>query len=127
MKEKSRRFAPRYYEYAFATDYVISPGNALESDLYIFFALSLWMTICSLPPAPADPLSSGDLYTLRRWIDEGADWPTDITLAPKKKSLTILGTMPKDLYRELGFSAGAVQDDFRSTKNRLPHPIFILR
>ena len=98
-------------EYAFATDYVISPGNALESDLYILCTLPMDDEMF-MPPAPADPLSSSDLYTLRRWIDEGAEWPEGVTLAPKKKSLTILGTMPKDLYRELGFSAGAVQDEF---------------
>jgi formylglycine-generating enzyme required for sulfatase activity len=98
-------------EYAFATDYVISPGNAVESDLYILCTLPMDDDMF-MPPAPADPLSSGDLYTLRRWIDEGAYWPDDVTLAPKKKSLTILGTMPKDLYLELGFSAGAVQDEF---------------
>ena len=61
-------------EYAFATDYVISPGNALESDLYILCTLPMDDEMF-MPPAPADPLSSGDLYTLRRWIDEGADWP----------------------------------------------------
>jgi len=98
-------------EYAFATDYVISPGNALESDLYILCTLPMDDDMF-MPPAPADPLSSEDLYILRRWIDEGADWPADVTLAPKKKSLTILGTMPKDLYAELGFSAGSVQGDF---------------
>jgi formylglycine-generating enzyme required for sulfatase activity len=97
--------------YAFATDYVISPGNALESDLYILCTLPMDDEMF-MPPAPADPLSSGDSYTLRRWIDEGADWPEEVTLAPKKKSLTILGTMPKDLYEELGFSEGPVIDEF---------------
>ncbi len=97
--------------YAFATDYVISPGNALESDLYVLCTLPMDDEMF-MPPAPADPLSSGDLYTLRRWIDEGADWPEEVTLAPKKKSLTILGTMPKDLYKELGFSEGPVTDEF---------------
>ncbi|MDB3958551.1 SUMF1/EgtB/PvdO family nonheme iron enzyme, partial [Opitutales bacterium] len=97
--------------YAFATDYVISPGNALESDLYVLCTLPMDDEMF-MPPAPADPLSSGDLYTLRRWIDEGADWPEEVTLAPKKKSLTILGTMPKDLYQELGFSEGPVTDEF---------------
>ncbi len=97
--------------HAFATDYVIVPGNAVESELYILCTLPMDDEMF-MPPAPADPLSSVDLYTLRRWIDEGADWPEDVTLAPKKKSLTILGTMPKDLYKELGFSAGSVQDEF---------------
>ena len=98
-------------EHAFATDYVITPGNALESDLYILCTLPVDDEMF-MPPAPADPLSSEDLYILRRWIDEGADWPAEVILAPKKKSLTILGTMPKDLYAELGFSDGYVQDDF---------------
>ena len=105
-------------EHAFATDYVIVPGNALESELYFLCTLpeddEMFM-----PPPPADPLSSGDLYTLRRWIDEGAEWPENVTLAPKKKSLTILGTMPKDLYRELGFSEGAVQDDFSEYEEQI--------
>ena len=98
-------------EHAFATDYVITPGNALESDLYILCTLPVDDEMF-MPPAPADPLSSEDLYILRRWIDEGADWPAEVILAPKKKSLTILGTMPKDLYAELGFSDGYAQDDF---------------
>ena len=98
-------------EFAFATDYVISPGDALGSDLYILCTLPIDDDMF-MPPAPAEPLTSEDLYTLRRWIDEGADWPAEVTLAPKKKSLTILGTMPKDLYRELGFSSGSVQDEF---------------
>ena len=105
-------------EFAFATDYVISPGNALGSDLYILCTLPQDDDMF-MPPAPADPLSSGDLYTLRRWIDEGAEWPDEVTLSPKKKSLTILGTMPKDLYRELGFSAGAVQDDFSEYEEQI--------
>ena len=96
-------------EHAFATDYVISPGSAVDSDLYILCTLPVDDDMF-MPPAPADPLSSVDLYTLRRWIDEGADWPMDVTLSPQKKSLTILGTMLKDLYRELGFVA--VQDEF---------------
>ena len=71
-------------EFAFATDYVISPGNALESDLYVLCTLPQDDDMF-MPPAPADPLSSGDLYTLRRWIDEGAEWPDEVTLSPKKE------------------------------------------
>jgi uncharacterized membrane protein len=107
--------------YAFATDYVISPGNALESDLYVLCTLPMDDEMF-MPPAPADPLSSGDLYTLRRWIDEGADWPEEVTLAPKKKSLTILGTMPKDLYQELGFSEGPVTDEFSEYEEEISTP-----
>ena len=51
---------------------------------------------------------------LRRWIEEGADWPESAKLAPKKKSFTTLGMLPKDLYKELGFMAGKSQDEFVS-------------
>ena len=47
-------------EFAFSTDYVISPGNALESDLYVLCTLPQDDDMF-MPPAPADPLSSGDL------------------------------------------------------------------
>ncbi len=100
-------------EHAFATDYVIKPGKPLESDLYLLCALDPEDDMF-MPPAPAEPLSSGDLYLLRRWIEEGADWPEEVTLAPRKKSLTVLGTMPKDLYTELGFASGPIQDPFNS-------------
>ena len=56
-----------------------------------------------MPPEGNDPLSATDLFMLRRWIEEGAEWPESVILAPKKKNFTVLGAMPKDLYKELGF------------------------
>ena len=54
----------------------------MDSDLWV---------LCTLPmddemfmPPENDPLSSTDLFLLRRWIEEGADWP-ESKLAPKRK------------------------------------------
>ena len=101
------------FEHAFAKDDVLVPGKPLESSFWV---------LCTLPPddedvmppEDSDPLSPADLYMLRRWIEEGAEWPEGVTLKPKKKSFTVLGTMPKELYQKLGFKAGAVNDDFVS-------------
>ncbi len=106
-------------EHAFATDYVIAPGKPLESDLYLLCTLPMDDDMF-MPPSPADPLSSSDLYTLRRWIEEGAEWPDEVTLVPQKKSLTVLGSMPKDLYAELGFVAGPVADEFTEYEQSIP-------
>ncbi|MDG1138479.1 MAG: SUMF1/EgtB/PvdO family nonheme iron enzyme [Opitutales bacterium] len=101
------------YEHAFESDHVIVPGKPLDSDLYVLCTLPQDDEMF-MPPEGNDPLSSTDLFMLRRWIEEGADWPKDITLSPQKKSFTLLGMLPKDLYKELGFKSGEIQDDFSS-------------
>ncbi len=101
------------YEHAFESDHVIVPGKPLDSDLYVLCTLPQDDEMF-MPPEGNDPLSSTDLFMLRRWIEEGADWPKDITLSPQKKSFTLLGMLPRDLYKELGFKSGEIQDDFSS-------------
>ena len=99
------------FEHAFESDHVIVPGDPLASELYFLCTLpeddEMFM-----PPEGNDPLSSTDLFMLRRWIEEGADWPEDITLVPQKKDFTVVGMLAKDLYQKLGFKAGQVQDEF---------------
>ena len=101
------------YGHAFASDHVIVPGKPLESELYVLCTLPQDDEMF-MPPEGNEPLSSTDLFMLRRWIEEGADWPKDVTLSPQKKSFTLLGMLPKDLYKELGFKKGEVQDEFTS-------------
>ena len=99
------------FEHAFAAEHVIVPGEPLESDLWVLCTLPQDDEMF-MPPEGNDPLSATDLFMLRRWIEEGADWPEAAQLAPKKKNFTVLGMMPKDLYRELGFKAGVDKQDF---------------
>ena len=106
------------FEHAFEAEHVIVPGKPLESDLYILCTLPQDDEMF-MPPEGNDPLTSFDLFMLRRWIDEGADWPDDEVLKPKKKSFTLLGMMAKDLYKELGFKKGEVQDDFGSYRQEI--------
>ena len=101
------------FEHAFAADHIIVPGEPLDSDLWVLCTLPMDDEMF-MPPEGNDPLSSTDLFMLRRWIEEGADWPESAKLAPKKKSFTTLGMLPKDLYKELGFKAGKSQDEFIS-------------
>ena len=98
------------FEHAFASEHVIVPGEPLESDLWVLCTLPQDDEMF-MPPEGNDPLADTDLFMLRRWIEEGADWPESAILSPKKKNFTVLGAMPKDLYKELGFKAGQVQDD----------------
>jgi len=106
------------FEHAFASDYVIVPGEPLESDLWVLCTLPQDDEMF-MPPEGNDPLSSTDLFMLRRWIEEGADWPESAQLSPKKKSFTVLGTMPKDLYKSLGFKEGKVDDEFSSYRQEI--------
>jgi formylglycine-generating enzyme required for sulfatase activity len=107
------------FEHAFSADHVIVPGKPLDSDLYILSTLPQDDEMF-MPPVGNDPLSPTDLFMLRRWIEEGADWPEEALLSPKKKSFTVLGTMPKDLYKELGFKAGQVQEEFTGYRQEIP-------
>ena len=106
------------FEHAFASDYVIVPGEPLGSDLWVLCTLPQDDEMF-MPPEGNDPLSSTDLFLLRRWIEEGADWPESAQLSPKKKSFTVLGTMPKDLYKSLGFKEGKVEDEFSSYRQEI--------
>ena len=106
------------FEHAFSSDHVIVPGEPLESDLWVLCTLPQDDEMF-MPPEGNDPLSPSDLFMLRRWIAEGADWPESAKLTPKKKSFTVLGTMPKDLYKELGFEQGQVQDEFSSYRQEI--------
>jgi formylglycine-generating enzyme required for sulfatase activity len=99
------------FEHAFASETNLVPGEPLESDFWVLSSLPPDDEDV-MPPEGNDPLSPDDLYMLRRWIEEGAEWPEGITLKPKKKSLTVIGMMPKELYQKLGFKAGAVNDAF---------------
>ena len=81
-----------------------------------------------MPPAKA--MKKGQVVTykeralLRRWIEDGAKVPADISLKPKKRAIqgapreTIL---PSELYKKLGFDklAGKVQPG-KSYKGTLP-------
>ena len=99
------------FEHAFSSETNLVPGEPLESDFWVLSSLPPDDEDV-MPPEGNDPLSPTDLYMLRRWIEEGAEWPESITLQPKKKNLTVLGMLPKDLYQELGFEPGAVNDGF---------------
>ena len=106
------------FEHAFASEHVIVPGEPLESDLWVLCTLPQDDEMF-MPPEGNDPLSSTDLFMLRRWIEEGADWPESAKLSPQKKSFTTLGMLAKDLYKELGFSAGKSQDEFVSYRQEI--------
>ncbi len=101
------------FEHAFEAEHVIVPGEPLDSDLFVLCTLPQDDEMF-MPPEGNDPLDPSDLFMLRRWIEEGAEWPPEATLSPKKKSFTVLGMLPKTLYRELGFEEGKSQDDFVS-------------
>ncbi len=107
------------FEHAFANDDVIVPGDPVASDLWYLCTLPMDDEEL-MPPEGNDPLDPADLFMLRRWIEEGAEWPEGIILQPKKKSLTVLGMLPKELYRKLGFKAGTANDGFKAYTQEIP-------
>jgi len=107
------------FEHAFAKEDVIVPGDPVASDLWYLCTLPM-DDEDRMPPEENDLLDPADLFMLRRWIEEGAEWPEDITLKAKKKSLTILGMLPKELYKKLGFKPGATNDGFKAYTQEIP-------
>ena len=53
---------------------VIVPGDSAASLLYEFVS---GMNPDTTMPPKGDPLTAAELDLIKRWIDQGADWPTD--------------------------------------------------
>jgi len=92
-------------EEAFAKSDVLTPGDPMGSSFYV---------LCTLPPddddfmppEPETPLTVVEVAMIRRWIEQGADWPVTEPLTPKKKAQKITGPTPHELYEKLGFTPG---------------------
>jgi ankyrin repeat protein len=54
---------------------VIYPGSSAESRLYVRIAGNQ----LGLQMPPTGPLSAGQIALIKRWIDEGADWPDEFS------------------------------------------------
>jgi len=79
----------------------IVPGKPLESSFY---------TLTILPedhddvmPPKNGPMTPEEIFILRRWIQQGAQWPDDVTLTPKAKEKKIGGTSPQKLFAAIDF------------------------
>lgn len=59
-------------EHAFATDYVIVPGDPQGSELYYLVALPY--DDPDIMPAEGELLPASEIALLKRWIEEGAPW-----------------------------------------------------
>ena len=59
------------------------PGKPLESKLYTSTALPAGHE--DIMPPKGDPLSKAQADVLRRWIEQGASWPENITLAKTRR------------------------------------------
>jgi hypothetical protein len=64
-------------EYAFASDYVLIPGNAVDSEFH--FRITLPSDDPDSMPSRGDPLTADEIAILEEWINEGAEW-TDPSL-----------------------------------------------
>jgi formylglycine-generating enzyme required for sulfatase activity len=108
-------------------DACIVPGKPLESS---FFTLVILHKDDDdvMPPAKAmkkgQVVSYKEIALLRRWIEDGAEVPADISLKPKKRpsigaARVIISSTA--LYKQLGFDklAGKVQD-VKAFKSMIP-------
>lgn len=79
----------------------IIPGKPEESSFYILTTLDADDE--DIMPPKKGPLEVRDIYILRRWIEEGAEWPDDITLSPKKKvdPSSVNTIHPEELFKSL--------------------------
>lgn len=80
----------------------IIPGKPNESSFYYLTTLDKDDDDI-MPPAKKEPLTDKEIYTIRRWIEEGAEWPDNIKLLPRKKVKKDKGIDPKKLYADLKF------------------------
>ncbi|MBT7853820.1 MAG: SUMF1/EgtB/PvdO family nonheme iron enzyme [Opitutae bacterium] len=104
---------------AFKSDEVISKGKPLASTLYTLTILDADDDDI-MPPEPDEPLTVGETWLLRRWIQEGANWPEDIKLLARKKQKGISGITPQELYKKLGFKLGPVKGAFDAFTQDIP-------
>ena len=70
-------------EFAFEEDYVIAPGKPTESELYT--RVTLPADHDDIMPPKGDPLSKDKVELLKKWIEEGANWPEGLKPATAEK------------------------------------------
>ena len=74
------------FEHAFESDYVIVPGEPLDSDLWVLCTLPMDDEMF-MPPEGNDPLSPTDLFMLRRWIEEERNGLNPLCSHQRRKTL----------------------------------------
>jgi formylglycine-generating enzyme required for sulfatase activity len=85
------------------------PGDAKKSSVWTLVTLD--PEDDEIMPPKGDPLAPREIAMLRRWIEQGADWPEDIVLEPRKPIEK--GIFAKDVYRRLGL--GSSMDKYTET------------
>lgn len=80
-----------------------------------------------MPPKAKDRVPQAEIDTIRRWIEQGAEWPKGLTLSPKKKAVdeTADGI---DLVRAIHAritknQAAKTQADMKPYSNRIPDSV----
>jgi formylglycine-generating enzyme required for sulfatase activity len=94
---------------------VIVPGKPLDSTLY---------TSTILPPDHDDimppkngPIERRESYILRRWIEDGAEWPDGVTLKVRKANIQSFS--PLKLFKTLDFDK-ATEDSMKAYTESIP-------
>ncbi len=81
-------------EAAFEEDYMIQAGKPKDSELFV--RVSLEAGHDDIMPPKGDPLKKEQIDLIKKWIEEGADWPEGLAPAKveKKKDDSPLGKLP---------------------------------
>ena len=94
------------------------PGKPHES--------SLW-TLTALPPDHDDimppkkgPMSDLEIYMLKRWIEEGAEWPEGLTLKAAQEEKEKAAFSPKKLFESLKFATEQDEASMASYTETIP-------
>ncbi len=106
-------------KYAFKKKDVLIPGKPLDSEFYILCTLEK-DDEDFMPPEPEQPLSPEELAVFRRWIEEGADWPEEAVLQPRKRPVELTGIDPKELFKKLGFDKKKKEEKFEKQTINIP-------
>lgn len=61
---------------------VIKPGDSAASRLFVMVTTGITHDRKTVKMPPGAPLTAGEIALLKRWIDEGAQWPDSLTGQP---------------------------------------------
>ncbi|MEM6979941.1 MAG: c-type cytochrome domain-containing protein [Planctomycetota bacterium] len=82
--------------------YYVEPENVEDSSLYVDYILSEDDDYLMPPRSHGGPLSPAEISLVKLWIEEGADWPDDVSVVPEAEGTLSTTTAPESIAASAG-------------------------